>query len=214
MSRLPKATSSGRRVFGVVLAGGESRRFGRPKALAEVGGSLLARRCVDTLISAGLSVGIVADPRIGATLGVRSRPDLEAGLGPLGGLWTALEWARERGDTGVFLLGCDMPLITPDLIRLVVERSAGAAVTAPVGPTGPQPLCALYRLACLPEVEKRARSPDRSLHRLLDAVGATLVSSETIATIADPEVVFWNVNTEEDGLLAEGLLRAAPGEDS
>lgn len=197
------------------MAGGESRRFGRPKALAEVGGSLLARRCVNTLASAGLSVGIVADPQIGATLGVRSRPDLEPGLGPLGGLWTALEWARERSDTGVFLLGCDMPLITTDLIRLVVERSGEAAVTAPVGPTGPQPLCALYRLACLPEVEKRARSPDdRSLHRLLDAVGATLVDRETIATIADPEVVFWNVNTEEDGLRAEELLRATLGEDS
>ena len=214
MSKPPEATSSGQRIFGAVLAGGESRRFGRPKALAEVGGSLLARRCVNTLTSAGLSVGIVADPRIGATLGVRSRPDLEAGLGPLGGLWTALEWARERGDTGVFLLGCDMPLVTTALIRLVIERSGEAAVTAPVGPTGPQPLCALYRLACLPEVEKRARSPDRSLHTLLDATEAALVSSETVATIADPEVVFWNVNTEEDGLRAEDLLRATPGEDS
>ncbi len=214
MSTSGRATNPGQRIFGAVLAGGESRRFGRPKALAEVAGSLLARRCADTLISAGLSVGIVADTQIGATLGVRSRPDLEPGLGPLGGLWTALEWARERSDTGVFLLGCDMPLITTEVIRIVIERSGKAAVTAPVGPTGPQPLCALYRLACLPEVEKRARSPDRSLHGLLDAAEATLVNRETIATIADPEVVFWNVNTEEDGVRAEELLRAGLGEDS
>jgi len=201
-------------IFGVVLAGGASRRFGHSKALAEVSGMPLAGRSVNALRSAGLPVGVVtADEEIGATLGVSSRPDLEPGLGPLGGLWTALEWARERGEAAVFLLGCDMPLVTADVIRLVIGRGGSAPAVTPMGPDGLQPLCALYRLACLPEVEKRIRSDDRSLHGLIAAVEAEQVSQEEVAAVADPETAFWNVNTEADGARAEELLTATPREE-
>ena len=198
------------RIFGVVLAGGASRRFGRPKALADIGGVPLARWGVDALRAAGLPVGIVAgDEDIGTTLGITSRPDIEAGLGPLGGLWTALEWARERGDEGVFMLGCDMPLVDAELIRLVIDHGGGAVAAVPVGPDGPQPLCALYRPACLPEIERRLRSEDRSLHGLLAAVEAVRVSPDEIAAVVDPEIAFRNVNTEADGARAAELLAAA-----
>ena len=198
-------------VFGVVLAGGSSRRFGRTKALAEVGGAPLASRSVDALRSAGLPVGMItADEEIGATLGVSSRPDIEPGLGPLGGLWTALEWGRERGRASVFLLGCDMPLVTAEVIRLVIGRRGAAPAVAPVGPDGLQPLCALYRPACLPEIERRIRSDDRSLHGLLAAVGAEQVGEHQVAAVADPETVFWNDNTEAAGARAAELLSTAP----
>jgi len=199
------------RIFGVVLAGGASRRFGRPKALAEVAGVPLARWSVDALVSAGLPVGVVtADVAVGAALRVPSRPDLEPGLGPIGGLWTALEWARERGETAVFLLGCDMPLVTEELIRLIIARRGSAAAVAPRGPSGLQPLCALYHLACLPEVETGIRSRDWSLHGLLAAVEAQHVSESEVATVVRPETAFWNVNTEDDGARAAELLAATP----
>ncbi len=198
------------RIFGVVLAGGASRRFGRSKALADIGGVPLAGRSVEALRSAHLPVGIVApDEEIEAALRVPTRPDLEPGLGPLGGLWTALEWARERGEDGVFLLGCDMPLVSADLIRLVIDSGGAAAAVAPVGPDGLQPLCALYRAACLPEIRERLHSDDRSLHGLLAAIEAVQVSLVEVATVVDPEIAFWNVNTEDDGARAAELLAAA-----
>jgi len=196
-------------VFGVVLAGGVSRRFGRSKALAEIGGAPLIRWSMDALGAAGLPVGVVtADESIGATLQVSSRPDIEPGLGPLGGLWTALEWALERGDTAVLLLGCDMPFVTGEVIRLIFGRAGSAAAVAPMGADGLQPLCALYTPACLPEIEKRIHSDDRSLHGLLAAVDAEQVSEQEVAAVADPNIVFWNVNTEADGTRAAELLAA------
>ena len=111
------------KLFGAVLAGGQSRRFGSAKALVPVGGMPLASWSVRALEGAGLSAGVVsADEAIGKALGVPSRADLQPGLGPLGGLWTALEWARERGDDGVFLLACDMPFITKRMVRLVLDQ--------------------------------------------------------------------------------------------
>jgi len=202
-----------RAVFGVVLAGGVSRRFGRPKARAEIDGSSLAERSVGTLQSAGLPVGMVtADEDLAKSLGVPSRRDIEAGLGPLGGLWTALEWAEERRETAVFLLGCDMPLVTSDLVRLVMDRSGPAVAAAPMGrPGGVQPLCALYTLACLPEVRKRALSEDRSLHGLLSAVEAVEIGEGEVGSVSDPATVFWNVNTEADGVRAAELLSSTLG---
>ncbi len=99
-------TPPAERIFGVMLAGGESRRFGRSKVLVPISGAPMASWGVRTLRAAGLSVGVISDEEgVEAALGLPARPDLEAGLGPIGGLWTALRWASERGDDGVLLLG-------------------------------------------------------------------------------------------------------------
>ena len=113
-----------------------------------------------------------------------------------------------------------MPLVSADLIRLVIDRGGAAvavapvaqvapvAAVAPVGPGGLQPLCALYRAACLPEIRERLHSDDRSLHGLLAAMEAVQVSPDEVATVVDPDIAFWNVNTEEDGARAAELLAA------
>ena len=134
------------RIFGVVLAGGKSLRFGGPKVLAPLGGAPMASWGVRALQAAGLRVGVVSDEEgVEAALGVPVRPDLEAGLGPIGGLWTALQWAEERGDAGVLLLGCDMPLVSDALLRTVLGWSDDAPAVVPAGSDGLEPLCALYR---------------------------------------------------------------------
>ena len=199
------------RIFGVVLAGGESRRFGQAKALATLGGAPMASWGVRALRAAGLAVGVVSDQEgVEAALGVPVRPDLEAGLGPIGGLWTALQWAAERGDDGVLLLGCDLPLMSEAMLRTVLGWSARAAAVVPMGPGGAQPLCALYRATCAAEVEHRLRSKDRSLRGLVEAVGAVYIGEEAVAEISDPEVAFLNVNTVKVLDRAETLLDSQP----
>ncbi len=193
--------------FGAVLAGGQSRRLGRPKALVPVDGVPLGLWSVRALEGAGLSAGIVsADEAIGKVLGVPSRADLRPGLGPLGGLWTALEWARERGDDGVFLLACDMPFITKEVVRLVLDQPGVASAVVPFGPDGMEPLCALYRLPCVEAVEKRVSSGDLSLHGVLGVLDASLVDRILLSGVVDPKICFSNVNTVADVVRAEEIL--------
>ncbi len=136
-----------------MLAGGKSRRFGGSKVLAPLSGAPMATWGVRALQAAGLPVGVISDEEgVEAALGLPARPDVEAGLGPIGGLWTALQWASERGDDGVLLLGCDMPLVSEDLLRTILAWSDAAPAVVRVGPGGPEPLCALYRSTCTPEV--------------------------------------------------------------
>ena len=190
-----------------MLAGGTSRRFGHSKVLAPLSGAPMASWGVRTLQAADLPVGVVSDEEgVEVALGVPTRPDLEAGLGPIGGLWTALQWARERGDHGVLLIGCDMPLLNEALVRTVVGWSDAAPAVVPMGTKGPEPLCALYRSTCTPEVEGRLRSEDQSLRGLAEAVGAAFISQDAVAEVADPRNAFLNVNTTAERDRAETLL--------
>ena len=201
------------RIFGVVLAGGRSLRFGGPKVLAPLGGAPMASWGVRALQAAGLRVGVVSNEEgLDTTLGVPVRPDLETGLGPIGGLWTALRWAEERGDDGVLLLGCDMPLVTDALLRTLLAWSDDAPAVVPASSEGLEPLCALYRLACAPAVEQRLHSKDRSLHGLAGAIGAAFITEDALAEVADPGVVFLNVNTAGERDRAERLLDQLPGD--
>ena len=190
-----------------MLAGGTSHRFGHSKVLVPLAGAPMASWGVRTLQAADLSVGVVSDDEgVEAALGVPTRPDLEAGLGPIGGLWSALQWAEERGDHGVLLIGCDMPLVSAALVRTVLAWSDSAPAVVPMGTDGPEPLCALYRSTCMAEVERRLRSENRSLRGLVDAVGAAFIGHEKVAEVADPLNAFLNVNTTGERDRAEALL--------
>jgi len=59
-----RGTGNGERFFGAILAGGGSRRFGAPKALAQVGGRAIVERVRDALMEAGAEVGVIAGERV------------------------------------------------------------------------------------------------------------------------------------------------------
>ena len=207
-SEIRRVSPANERIFGVVLAGGKSRRFGRPKAFAALGGMPMASWGVRALRAAGLPVGVISDQHgVEAVLGVPVRPDLEAGLGPIGGLWTALQWAIERGDDGVLLLGCDMPLVSEALLRTVLAWSDDAPAVVPLGSNGPEPLCALYRAACRSAVKHRLHSEDRSMRGLVQALGAVFIDEDAVAGVADSKIEFLNVNTGKERNRAEHLLK-------
>ena len=199
-------------LLGVVIAGGESRRYGRPKALALMGGKPMALWALDALGPSFPLRGMVGSELfVSRGFGVLSRPDLLPGLGPMGGLITGLEWAKEMSLGGVFLLGCDMPLIDAGLIKRILafrgDRKA-ALVPASDGPLGMEPLCAAYGMECLGPARELTRSGPRSMMALLNAVDFDLLPLEELGEPEEVNRVFTNVNTVEDGKKVEAVLEA------
>ena len=96
--------------LGAVFAGGRARRFGRDKALAELGGRTLLAHAVAAL-SRHVGEVVVCGRAVAGlrALADRPRPD----MGPLGALNAALHDADARGFAGVLTTGCDMPFF-PD----------------------------------------------------------------------------------------------------
>ncbi len=202
-------------LLGCVLAGGRSARFGAPKARARLGGLGLAARSRDTLAQVVARVVLVSgDAELARELDLDDRPDRTPGLGPLGGLATALQWARDEEVQGVLVLACDLPLVPAQLLRVLLERWDGrhAIVPGSRGPLGLEPLCAAYPVALLDVVDETLRKARRSMAELLRVIPLTVVPPAGFTHLGEPEELFLNVNRPEDLERAEQVVarREAP----
>ncbi len=114
--------------LGAILAGGQARRFGSDKAVAELDG----RKLIDH-VAAALAPhcdGLVVCGRVERG-GIPDRP--APGLGPLGGLNAALHAARARGVARVLVAPCDTPLLPAPLLEALVARTnSGFVAQLPV----------------------------------------------------------------------------------
>jgi molybdopterin-guanine dinucleotide biosynthesis protein A len=190
-----------------ILAGGAAARFGgAPKGLLPVGGRRILDRIVDACLEAtgALPLLVANDPGAGAW-----RPDLQVvsdrrpGAVTLGGLYTAVSAAPAP----VLCVAWDMPFLSAPLLRLLAERlaTADAVLPASSGPRGVEPLCAGYGLGCLAPMERALDRGDFRAVAFLPEVRVTIVPEETVRTLGDPDVLFFNVNTPQDLERAESI---------
>lgn len=189
---------------GAVLAGGGSRRYGRPKWREEVGGEAMAARALRALepsVSASLVVG--SDPGL-AALGVPVRPDVRPGRGPVAGLETALLWAVEREAGHLLVLACDLPLVGPETAGAVAAAvRPGDEAVVPRSAQGAQPLCAAYSVGVLSAVRRLLDDGEASLRRLLTLVRVRWLEAAALPGGLD---ALTNVNDPEVRARAERLL--------
>lgn len=121
----------------MVLAAGAGRRFGKPKALVDYGGTLLVDRTAKVLADAGCDPVLVV---LGAAADeVRERaelanvttvlnPDWPTGMGS--SLRTALEALQDSEAPAALILPVDMPGIGPEAVRRVAELTSPDALAA------------------------------------------------------------------------------------
>jgi molybdopterin-guanine dinucleotide biosynthesis protein A len=198
-------------LLGVVLAGGRSTRYGSDKAFADLGGIPLVERAVRTLGPVARRVVVVANDVSGhAAAAWTVRPDLVPGIGPLGGLHTAVAWAVEEGFGGVVVLATDMPFVPSSLLEELAARleRGGAVVPASRGRRGFEPLCAAYHVDCLAAIEAAIERGDRAVISFFPQVDTRIVDLADVASHGDPDTMFFNVNRPEDYLRADELLAA------
>jgi molybdenum cofactor guanylyltransferase len=118
---------------GVVLAGGQSSRMGRDKALLPFAGRPLIEDALTILREAALSTTIAgAGATAESTLSAYATivRDSQPGLGPLAGICAAMNAATTRF---VVFLPIDLPLLPTSLLRYMLHhaRITGRAVTVP-----------------------------------------------------------------------------------
>lgn len=153
-------------VVGAVLTGGASRRMGEQKALVKVDEVPLARRVADALErgGAGPIVLVGGDRRVFDELVMEGIPDRWPGIGPLGGIATAVldaaptQPAPDAPEPIIVVAACDQPDLEGTLIRALVDalRAAGPdrLVAAPVTADGRRhPLPAAWRAGAGPLLE-------------------------------------------------------------
>lgn len=206
--------------FGAILAGGQSRRYGSPKALAEVDGDRIIDRVVAALRQVTPDLILSAnEPDLFADLGLPTYPDEQPDLGALGGIHTALLRAHEAGRPGILAVACDMPFPSVPLLRELRHVAFDAPATpAPAvvvpesdGRRGIEPLFAAYGVRCLPAIDAAIRDGDRRMIGFHGQVVVARLPLERVASLCDPERTFLNVNTPAERDRAESLVEPNGG---
>jgi molybdopterin-guanine dinucleotide biosynthesis protein A len=189
--------SAAPKIAGLLLAGGQSQRFGAEKAMAELRGrpmiEIVAERFADFQ-----GVAVSAPAQSGAAAFARARgyslieDDPASPAGPLAGICAGLEWAAAGGFSHLATAPCDTPLLPQNLYTtLAAELSEASAAFVATG-EGDHALCALWRIGLLaPLRETLAAGNHPAIRNFLLANGARRL------TFADA-AAFANANTPEE----------------
>lgn len=174
---------------GFILTGGNSSRMGRDKALLPWGESTVAEHLARLLQPLVGTVTLIGQPQRYRRLPVPCIADLRPGMGPLGGIETALASTEAAL---CLVLACDIPAIPGEWLAALcreAERS-GALFTGIRDATGSRhPLCAVYRRASLTMVRDALDRGERRVLKVVDRLDPVWI---------DTTGVLANVNTSEE----------------
>ena len=199
-------------VTGVILAGGQSTRYGGlPKGLERVGSLRIIDRVRAALEPVVDDLLLIAnDDRATDWLpGVRCEADVLRDVGSIAGIHAALVHA----ESAVLVVAWDMPFVTADLLRGIRDagHDADAAVPESDSRRGLEPLCAYYSPPCVAAIETRIAAGDRRVIAFYDDVRMVRVPADVVATFGNPAFLFMNVNTPEERVRAEAHATSADG---
>lgn len=184
-----------RHVTGILLAGGESSRMGRDKALLPLRGRPLWEQVQATLAATGCARVLVSGANVGGIA------DVQPGLGPLAGIASVI---GNQGDAlskdWLLVVPVDLPLLTPEALRLLCVRG----FDAPAAHFADHALPALFVNSigfrqALGSTLRAERARERSVTALHAALGARAVAlpTELAATLT-------NTNTPADWAATTG----------
>lgn len=162
-------------ILGAILAGGESRRMGKPKAGVQLpDGRTMAEAVRDALAPHTASV-VVLGHGSGCPDDLERVPDAEGVKGPVAGLITLLRSGRAQR---YVLASCDMPGLTPPLVERLVAAAgeARAVVLERPGSTRLQPLPLLVDAAARDDVERLVQDGERRFLKVVSALSPANVS--------------------------------------
>jgi len=196
-----------------ILAGGASSRMGRDKSLLDLAGETLIARTLHLFERCRLQTTIVGDPEkfTGLALGAPVIPDDTPGLGPLGGIATALRHTRKPWN---LIVGCDLPFLTEDWIRYLAARATRAHKDAesrfdlviPENQGRLEPLCAMYHQRCVVTISTELARGVRKVTAAFAGLRLDLVPPEEWKAFDSGGLLFKNMNSPADYQRAREIL--------
>ena len=181
-------------ITGVVLAGGKSSRFGSNKALSIYNETTTFLQQTIARLRPFVQEVVIAGSRPEYNdIGIPVLADKIEGIGPLGGIYTALEYSRTPW---ILVMTCDMPFVTDEVIAyLLATASESENITGwePGELGGVFPL--LVSKKAIPHIEKIIATGRHSVKQLFDGGPP---SSKTIPIPENWRHFFENINTRDE----------------
>ncbi|HLS60768.1 MAG TPA: molybdenum cofactor guanylyltransferase [Virgibacillus sp.] len=185
-----------RNIVGIILAGGQSSRFGSPKAFVKKDNIPFYQYSWQAIKPFVSSTLIITNPLLEALFAKDNVPikmvndhNLYQGQGPLAGIYTAMdvliaEW--------YMIVPVDVPFVEQWIFEWLITFIAEDVVAIiPVVNGKNEPLLSLYHYSLKKEIKKQLDKGERSMHQLL-------ADKKVIYVPIEEEKPFTNINRQED----------------
>ena len=114
------------KILGVVLAGGKSQRFGEDKSQVKLNDKLLINYILSEIIDQFNEILIVSNNQIKFkdSTKISITKDIIEGLGPLGGILTAMKWIKNNKKVYKWIstFPSDTPFFTKNELKIFYEK--------------------------------------------------------------------------------------------
>jgi molybdenum cofactor guanylyltransferase len=195
-------------ILGVVLAGGKSQRFGEDKCQVKLGDRLLIDYILSEIIDEFKEVLLISNNRIkfkksNKILLIR---DFKKGLGPLGGILTAMKWVKENNKNYKWIstFPADTPFFKKQILKDFLENiknDEGKLFFISSNDTRHN-IFGLWSIDLLDRLEEDLNKGERKVEIWANKVGVKSINMQF--ENKDP---FFNINTKEEMAKAEEILK-------
>ncbi|MCM3755957.1 molybdenum cofactor guanylyltransferase [Sporosarcina aquimarina] len=155
-------------MIGIVLAGGQSRRYGSPKAFATHNGKCFYEYAIAALTPHCKQVVVVARPedvnRFPSTWHVVTDLQEFAGQGPLAGVLTGMNTIQSEWYA---VLPCDVPFADDSIIRELMNHRTGYTAVAIEEVGKLHPLLSIWSKEAEPMIRSSLEMGNRSVRPLI-----------------------------------------------
>ena len=186
-------------ILGVVLAGGKSQRFGEDKSQVMLEGKLLIDYILSEISSEFREILVVSNNKIDFKNSEKiSRiEDFKKGLGPLGGVLSAMKWVKENNKNyeWVSTFPADTPFFKKEILQkfykeIEIEKSKLFFIKSNMTRHN---IFGLWSIDLLDKLEEDLNRGDRKVELWANSVGVKVIDMDF--KNIDP---FFNINTKQD----------------
>jgi len=192
------ATEKAEYISGVILTGGENKRFGgMNKSNLIIGGSTIISRIINIISDIFSEIIIVTNTpeEFHAFDNFKIVPDQYLKIGPLGGIHASMKACSKES---VFVFAGDMPYVDREIIMNQIKyfSSCNDDVLIPRVNSYIEPLHAIYRNSIFVTLDKYLLYNDR--YAVRDFLGKVNVSYMDLPESVQTKRAFTNINTSDE----------------
>ena len=187
------------KILGVVLAGGKSQRFGEDKSQVKLHGKILIDYILSEIIDQFEEILIVTNNEIKFKFSkkISITKDLIEGVGPLGGILTAMKWIKKNNKNYKWIstFPSDTPFFTKNELQIFYKKIdiQKSKLFFIKNKQTRNNIFGLWSLDLMEKLDNDLKKGERKVEVWADTAGVEIINIEYEKK--DP---FFNINTKED----------------
>ena len=195
-------------ILGTVLAGGKSQRFGEDKSQVKLNGKLLINYILSEIEDEFKEILIVTNSQIAfqKSKKISTIKDFKKGQGPLGGVLSAMKWAKEKNSNYKWIstFPVDTPFFKKEILKkflseINIEESKLFFIKSN---NTRHNIFGMWSIDLMKKLEEDLNKGHKKVETWANSIGVKIINMEFM--YEDP---FFNINTKDDLEIAKKKIK-------